>query len=167
MPQNPSDKTARAARGCGARKPVPHRDTISPHWRCEKIRYRYWKPGIAQTPAAKLSRSGGQSRQLHPRRSSAASGSAPTSRTWQRRTRRLRDWASPEGLTNGDHGVTGSNKDRPGLNEAPAAVRAGDTLVLTELDRFARSPPDAQDIIEDTTTVSQELWLQTGMTMKI
>jgi DNA invertase Pin-like site-specific DNA recombinase len=79
----------------------------------------------------------------------------------------LRGWASPAGLTNGDHGVTGSNKDRPGLNEAPAAVRAGDTLVLTELDRFARSPPDAQDIIEDMTTVSQELWLQTGMTMKI
>jgi DNA invertase Pin-like site-specific DNA recombinase len=50
-----------------------------------------------------------------------------------------------------DHGLTGRNKERPGLREALAAVRAGDTLVVTKLDRLARSLPDARDIIEDLT----------------
>lgn len=43
-----------------------------------------------------------------------------------------------------DHGLTGTNRDRPGL--ALAAVRAGDTLVVPTLDRLARSVPDARDI---------------------
>jgi hypothetical protein len=42
-------------------------------------------------------------------------------------------------------------KERPGLREALAAVRAGDTIVVTKLDRLARSLPDARDIIEDLT----------------
>jgi DNA invertase Pin-like site-specific DNA recombinase len=50
-----------------------------------------------------------------------------------------------------DHGMTGRNRERPGLREALAAVRAGDTLVVTKLDRLARSLPDARDIIEDLT----------------
>ncbi len=29
-----------------------------------------------------------------------------------------------------DHGLTGTNRERPGLREALAAVRAGDTLVV-------------------------------------
>ncbi len=37
--------------------------------------------------------------------------------------------------------------DRPGLREAIAAVRAGDVLVVTRLDRLARSVPDARDIV--------------------
>ena len=40
-----------------------------------------------------------------------------------------------------DHGLTGSNRDRPGLREALAACRNGDTLVVTKLDRLARSLP--------------------------
>jgi DNA invertase Pin-like site-specific DNA recombinase len=40
-----------------------------------------------------------------------------------------------------DHGLTGSNRDRPGLREALAACRAGDVLVVTKLDRLARSLP--------------------------
>ncbi len=36
-----------------------------------------------------------------------------------------------------DHGLTGRNKQRPGLREALAACRAGDTLVVTKLDRLA------------------------------
>jgi len=40
-----------------------------------------------------------------------------------------------------DHGLTGSNRDRPGLREALAACRAGDELVVTKLDRLARSLP--------------------------
>lgn len=38
-----------------------------------------------------------------------------------------------------DHGRTGTNRDRPGLRQALAAVRAGDTLAVTKLDRLARS----------------------------
>ena len=30
-----------------------------------------------------------------------------------------------------DHGLTGTNRERPGLREARAACRAGDTLVVT------------------------------------
>jgi hypothetical protein len=42
-----------------------------------------------------------------------------------------------------DHGLTGTNRARPGLREALAACRAGDTLVVTKLDRVARSVLDA------------------------
>ena len=38
-----------------------------------------------------------------------------------------------------DHRLTGTNRARPGLREALAAVREGDTLVVTKLDRLARS----------------------------
>jgi DNA invertase Pin-like site-specific DNA recombinase len=45
-----------------------------------------------------------------------------------------------------DQGLTGANRERPGLDQALAAVRAGDTLVVPKLDRLARSVPDARDI---------------------
>jgi len=51
-----------------------------------------------------------------------------------------------------DHGLTGTNRDRPGLREAMAACRAGDILVVTKLDRLARSLPDARDILAELTT---------------
>jgi len=47
-----------------------------------------------------------------------------------------------------DHGLTGTKRQRPGLNQALAAVRAGDTLVVPKLDRLARSVPDARDIAD-------------------
>ena len=50
-----------------------------------------------------------------------------------------------------DHGLTGSNRDRPGLREALAACRDGDTLVVTKLDRLARSLPDARAIADELT----------------
>ena len=50
-----------------------------------------------------------------------------------------------------DHGLTGGNRDRPGLRLALAACRAGDTLVVTKLDRLARSLPDAGDILDELT----------------
>jgi DNA invertase Pin-like site-specific DNA recombinase len=37
----------------------------------------------------------------------------------------------------------------PGLREALAACRDGDTLVVAKLDRLARSLPDARDIVDD------------------
>lgn len=50
-----------------------------------------------------------------------------------------------------DHGLTGTNRARPGLREALAACRNGDTLVITKLDRLARSLKDARDIIDELT----------------
>ncbi len=48
-------------------------------------------------------------------------------------------------------GLTGTNRDRPGLRQALAACRSGDTLVVTKLDRLARSVPDARDIVDELT----------------
>ena len=47
-----------------------------------------------------------------------------------------------------DHGLTGTNRARPGLETALAAVRSGDVLVVTKLDRLARSVPDARAIAD-------------------
>jgi DNA invertase Pin-like site-specific DNA recombinase len=48
-----------------------------------------------------------------------------------------------------DHGLTGTKRARPGLDQALAAVREGDTLVVPKLDRLARSVPDARAIGDD------------------
>jgi DNA invertase Pin-like site-specific DNA recombinase len=45
-----------------------------------------------------------------------------------------------------DRGFTGTNRARPGLDQALAAVRSGDTLVVPKLNRLARSVPDARAI---------------------
>ena len=47
-----------------------------------------------------------------------------------------------------DHGLTGTTRARPGLDQALAAVREGDTLVVPKLDRLARSVPDARAIAD-------------------
>ena len=47
-----------------------------------------------------------------------------------------------------DHGLTGTNRARPGLDQALAAVRSGDTLVVPKLDRLARSVPDVRAIAD-------------------
>ena len=47
-----------------------------------------------------------------------------------------------------DHGLTGTNRSRPGLDQALAAIRSGDTLVVPKLDRLARSVPDARAIAD-------------------
>ena len=47
-----------------------------------------------------------------------------------------------------DRGLTGTTRARPGLDQALAAVRAGDTLVVPKLDRLARSVPDARQIAD-------------------
>ncbi|MBT2535132.1 recombinase family protein [Arthrobacter sp. ISL-69] len=51
-----------------------------------------------------------------------------------------------------DHGLTGSNMNRPGLREALAACRAGDTFVVVKLDRLARSVRDAHQIADELAT---------------
>ena len=50
-----------------------------------------------------------------------------------------------------DHGLSGTTRARPGLREALAACRAGDVLVVTKLDRLARSLRDATDIADELT----------------
>ena len=59
-----------------------------------------------------------------------------------------------------DHGLTGTNRERPGLREALAACRAGDTMVVTKLDRLARSLPDARAIADELT--SRQISLSLG-----
>ena len=56
-----------------------------------------------------------------------------------------------------DHGLTGTNRARPGLREALAACRDGDTLVVAKLDRLARSLRDAKDIIDELTVKGVKL----------
>jgi len=48
-----------------------------------------------------------------------------------------------------DRGLTGTNRERPGLRDALAACEDGGTLVVTKLDRLARSVPDAHAIAQE------------------
>lgn len=59
-----------------------------------------------------------------------------------------------------DRGFTGRTRTRPGLDQALAAVRAGDTLVVPKLDRLARSVPDARDIAD--TLAARQIKLALG-----
>jgi DNA invertase Pin-like site-specific DNA recombinase len=47
-----------------------------------------------------------------------------------------------------DHGLSGSERNRPGLEEAIKLVERGDTLVVWRLDRLGRSLVDLLDILE-------------------
>ena len=58
----------------------------------------------------------------------------------------LIDLGVSPGLIYRDKGLTGTKRERPGLDQALAAVREGDVFVVTKLDRLARSVPDARDI---------------------
>ncbi|WP_434181507.1 recombinase family protein (plasmid) [Clavibacter michiganensis] len=51
-----------------------------------------------------------------------------------------------------DHGLTGTNRNRPALGKALEARWAGDTLVVTKLDRLARSISDARTIADELAT---------------
>ena len=59
-----------------------------------------------------------------------------------------------------DRAYSGSNRVRPGLNQALAAVRTGDTLVVPKLDRLARSVPDARHIGDS--LAARQIRLQLG-----
>ena len=62
-----------------------------------------------------------------------------------------------------DDGLTGTHRDRPGLRQALAACRAGDTLVVTKLDRLARSLPDARAIADELAAREVKLALGTSV----
>jgi DNA invertase Pin-like site-specific DNA recombinase len=59
-----------------------------------------------------------------------------------------------------DRAYSGTNRTRPGLDQALAAVRPGDTLVVPKLDRLARSVPDARQIGDS--LVERRIRLQLG-----
>ena len=62
-----------------------------------------------------------------------------------------------------DHGFTGTSRARPGLDQALAAVRSGDTLVVPKLDRLARSVPDARAIGDDLSARGVRLQIGVGV----
>lgn len=62
-----------------------------------------------------------------------------------------------------DHGFAGTNRARPGLDQALAALREGDTLVVPKLDRLARSVPDARDIADKLAARGIKLQLGTSI----
>ena len=51
-------------------------------------------------------------------------------------------------IDHGLTGLTGTTRARPGLDQALAVVREGDTLVVPKLDRLVRSVPDARAIAD-------------------
>jgi DNA invertase Pin-like site-specific DNA recombinase len=59
-----------------------------------------------------------------------------------------------------DRAYSGTTRARPGLDQALAAVRTGDTLVVPKLDRLARSVPDARHIGD--TLAGRQIRLQLG-----
>jgi DNA invertase Pin-like site-specific DNA recombinase len=75
----------------------------------------------------------------------------------------LRELGVPNDRIYLDHGLTGRNRNRPGLAQALAAVRRGDTLVVPKLDRLARSVPDARAIADE--LERHEVRLQLGTTV--
>ena len=62
-----------------------------------------------------------------------------------------------------DHGLTGTNRERPGLEQALAAVRKGDILVVTKLDCLARSVPDVRVISDQLEAKGVRLALGTAI----
>ena len=62
--------------------------------------------------------------------------------------RELRGMGIPDDRIYLDKGYTGSNTNRPGLAQAMAALREGDTLVVTKLDRLGRSVKDLHELAE-------------------
>src|SRR5260221_11288746 len=62
---------------------------------------------------------------------------------------RLRELGVAERRIYLDHGLTGTNCHRPGLDQELAAVRGGDTLVVPKLDRLARSVRHACPLGDD------------------
>lgn len=78
-------------------------------------------------------------------------GASPTNELTAHRDR-LRELGVPDDRVYLDHGLTGTNRQRSGLDQALAAVRVGDTLVVPKLDRLVRSVPEARAIGDDLAT---------------
>lgn len=59
-----------------------------------------------------------------------------------------------------DHGLSGSNRQRPALSQALEAAGRGDVFIVTKLDRLARSVRDARDLMDSLS--DQGVTLQIG-----
>jgi DNA invertase Pin-like site-specific DNA recombinase len=66
-------------------------------------------------------------------------GVQPNGKTLTARRRILSELGVADDRVYLDHGLTGRNRSRPGLTQALAALREGDTLVVPKLDRLARA----------------------------
>lgn len=64
---------------------------------------------------------------------------------------RSRRWTSTPSGSTSTKALAGTSRDRPGLREALAAVRAGDTLVVTKVDGLAPSIRDAHALVDELT----------------
>lgn len=60
----------------------------------------------------------------------------------------LLDLGIPEDRIYLDHGLTGTNRNRPELEKALAACWEGSIFTVTKLDRAFRSVPDANEVIQ-------------------
>ena len=61
--------------------------------------------------------------------------------------------------------VSGSTRDRPGLDAAIDYLRAGDTLLVISMDRLARSLVDLHTLVDDLTAAGVTIrFLQEGQT---
>ncbi len=82
---------------------------------------------------------------------SATAGCPPTGRTSPLSAKGLAALGVQPDRIYVDHDITDTHRHRPGLREALAACRRGDTLAVTKLDRLARSVPDGRDIVDELT----------------
>jgi len=62
---------------------------------------------------------------------------------------------APERI-NLDHGLTGTDRDRPGLRDALAVLPRRDVLVAAKLDRLTRSVPAARAIADELTNPQRQ-----------
>ena len=61
--------------------------------------------------------------------------------------------------------ITGSTRDRPGLDTALTYLRAGDTLTVVSMDRLARSLRDLHTLVDELTASGVRVrFLQEGQT---
>ncbi|MFZ2274854.1 recombinase family protein [Corynebacterium variabile] len=61
--------------------------------------------------------------------------------------------------------ITGSTRDRPGLDAALSYLRAGDTLAVASMDRLARSLRDLHNLVDELTAAKVRVqFLQEGQT---
>ncbi|TDC88895.1 hypothetical protein E1161_22815 [Saccharopolyspora aridisoli] len=70
----------------------------------------------------------------------------PTSKTLPPNGKRLAELGVSDEQIYLDHGLTGTTRAWPGSDQALAAVRPGDTLVVPKLDRLARSVPKTRAV---------------------
>ena len=93
----------------------------------------------------------------------ASVAARPTPRILRAQRKALLELGVAEDQIYTDHGLTGTSRDRPGFDQALAALRESDTLIVSKLDRLTRSVPDARDIAEELERKGAKLALGTAV----